>query len=194
MKSQTELQFDAEVRHAADVLREGGLILYPTDTVWGIGADARNAEAVSRIFELKRRADSKSMLALLDSVESLKVWVDHVPPQAMTLIEEATGPLTIIYDSPKGVADNLTAPDGSLGIRITSERFSAELCRALGAPVVSTSANISGQPTPHFFNEICEEIRKGVDYAVSYRRDDLTPCPPSRIVKVSDMGNVTVIR
>lgn len=185
---------DDDIREALATLRKGGIILYPTDTVWGIGADATNPEAVARIYQLKQRADSKSMLALLDSVDSLYRWLENVPETAIQLIEVAVEPLTIIYDSPRGVAPALLAEDGSLGIRITGEAFSRELCRRLGRPLVSTSANISGRPAPAFFNLIEPEVREGVDYVVRYRRDDTSPRRPSGIIKVTDREVINIIR
>lgn len=189
-----EERFNDDVERAVATLREGGLILYPTDTVWGIGADATNAEAVAKIYRLKQREDSKSMLALVDSIDSLHKWISRVPPEALRLIEESERPMTVIYDSPQGVAQNLRAADGSLGIRVTSEAYSRELCRRLGHPVVSTSANISGQPAPALFREIASGIIEGVDYTATFRRDDETRRAPSGIVKVTDDGRVTIIR
>ncbi|MDE5902075.1 MAG: threonylcarbamoyl-AMP synthase [Muribaculaceae bacterium] len=186
--------FKADLQEALATLRKGGVILYPTDTIWGIGADATNPEAVARIYALKRRADSKSMLALVDSADSLYRWLENVPETALQLIDVAVDPLTIIYDSPRGIAPNMLAPDGSLGIRITSERFSRELCRRLGRPLVSTSANISGHPSAPFFGMIEPEILEGVDYVARYRRDDTTPHRPSGIIKVTDRETLTIIR
>lgn len=187
-------KFSAEVTSAADVIRRGGIILYPTDTIWGIGCDATNPEAVARIYALKKRADSKSMLALLDSVEALYGWVVNVPETALQLIDVAISPLTIIYDSPKGVAPNLLADDGSLGIRIADDRFCKALCRKCRVPIVSTSANISGHPSAPFFADIEKEILDGVDHIVDLRRDDTTRKAPSGIIKVRDDETLTIIR
>ncbi|MDE6558296.1 MAG: threonylcarbamoyl-AMP synthase [Muribaculaceae bacterium] len=198
---QKETRYNPESRYnpedlaeAVKTVREGGIILYPTDTVWGIGCDATNPEAVERIYKLKRRADSKSMLALTDSVGSLYRWLKNVPETALMLIDAAVDPLTIIYDSPSGIAGNLLAPDGSLGIRITCESFSEALCRRARIPVVSTSANISGQKTPALFREISEEIINGVDYVVKFRRNDSSRHKPSGIIKVTDDETLTIIR
>lgn len=185
---------DREVTQALSVLRKGGIILYPTDTVWGIGADATNAEAVAKIYSLKRRADSKSMLALVDSVDALYRWLKNVPETALRLIEVSVAPLTVIYDSPQGVAPNLLADDGSLGIRVTNEKFTNKLCRRLGRPLVSTSANISGAPAAPTFDCISPEILKGVDYVVDYRRDDRRHHKPSGIIKVTDRETFKIIR
>lgn len=188
------LDFDLDIRAALDVLRKGGIILYPTDTVWGLGCDATNHAAVSRIYHIKRREDSKSMLSLVDSAAMLERTVENVPDAAWQLIEAATDPITIIYDHPIGLASNLLAPDGSAGIRITSERFSRELCRRLHRPIVSTSANISGQPTSSDFQSIDRDITEKVDYIASYGRDLGRNCKPSGIIKISDGGLFRIIR
>lgn len=185
---------EEDIKNALETLRKGGIIVYPTDTVWGIGCDATNAEAVDRIFRLKRRADSKSMLSLVDSIARLENFVDDIPDAAYQLIEASVDPLTIIYDHPHGIAPNLLAPDGSAGFRITSERFSSELCRRLRKPVVSTSANVSGEKSPAVFHEISQEILDGADYVASTGRDSMHKNPPSGIIKVSDGGVIKVIR
>lgn len=183
-----------DLKQAVETLRNGGIILYPTDTVWGIGCDARNSEAVKKIFSLKKRADSKSMLVLVNNEAMLERYVDDVPDVAWQLIDAAVNPLTIIYDDAKNLAPELLAEDGSVGIRITGEKFSAELCRRLGAPIVSTSANISGNPAPKNFSEISSAIKDGVDYIVEYRQNDTTPHSPSNIIKLSKDGVVKIIR
>lgn len=186
--------FEQDIKNALATLRSGGIIVYPTDTIWGIGCDAANEEAVRKIYELKRRVESKSMLALVDSEAALERSVDDIPEVAWQLIEAAVRPLTIIYDHPRGVASNLLADDGSLGIRITGERFSNELCRRLRRPLVSTSANISGEKAPASFKDISREILDGADYVVSYRRDEDMAAAASNIIKVSDGGLFKVIR
>lgn len=188
------ITFEEDVRRAVDCLRKGGIILYPTDTIWGIGCDAANEDAVKRVYELKKRADSKSMLVLVDSEGMLERSVDDIPEVAWELVDAAVEPLTVIYDHPKGVATNLLAPDGSLGIRITGERYSRELCKRLRRPVVSTSANISGKKSPSSFGEISDEIISGVDYVAFYRRDDDKKASPSNIIKLSEGGLFKVIR
>lgn len=193
MQNET-ISFGEDIRNALECLRKGGIILYPTDTIWGIGCDATNPEAVRKIYELKRRAESKSMLVLVDSEGSLERIVSNIPEVAWQLIESAVNPLTIIYDNPKGVAGNLLASDGSLGIRITGERFSNELCRRLRRPLVSTSANVSGEKSPMNFSEITEDIINGADYVVKYRQDDMGHPSPSNIIKLSDGGLFKVIR
>lgn len=188
------MTFEEDIRNAVKVMKDGGIILYPTDTVWGIGCDATNSEAVKKIYDLKRRAESKSMLVLVDGEGMLDRTVKDIPEVAWQLIEAAVNPLTIIYDHPEHVAKNLLADDGSLGIRITSERYSQELCRRLRRPIVSTSANISGEKSPATFPEISDTILEGVDYVAEYRRDDMQKSLPSNIIKVSDGGLVKVIR
>lgn len=188
------ITFEQDIKNALDTLRKGGVILYPTDTIWGIGCDATNADAVKRIYDLKRRAESKSMLALVDSEAALERTVNDVPEVAWELIEAAVRPLTIIYDHPQGVAKNLLAEDGSLGIRITGERFSNELCRRLRRPLVSTSANISGEKAPASFCDISPEIIDGVDYVAKYRQDEDIKSVASNIIKLSDGGLFKIIR
>lgn len=183
-----------DLQEAVRVMKEGGIILYPTDTVWGIGCDARNKEAVEKIYRLKQRADSKSMLVLVGNEGMLQRTVREVPEIAWQLLDVAVNPLTLIYDGVTGVADNLIAEDGSLGIRMTTDSFSKALCERLGAPVVSTSANISGHPTPHIFSEIEKPIIDGVDYVCRYRQNDRTATSPSNIIKITQGNVVKVIR
>ena len=183
-----------DLKKACDVLRKGGLILYPTDTIWGIGCDATNEEAVQRVYTLKQRADNKAMLLLLGNEARLESYVQEVPEIAWSLIEVADRPLTLIYPGARNLAPNLIAEDGSVGIRITREEFSRRLCEQFRRPVVSTSANISGQPATHTFQEIAEEIKQGVDYIVQYRQDDLTAAQPSSIIKLGAGGLFQIIR
>lgn len=190
-----EIRYEREdMAQALEVLKKGGIILYPTDTIWGIGCDATNEEAVKKIYDLKQRSDSKSMLVLVGSEGELQRNVEEVPEAAWMLIETAVNPITIIYDRPKGIARNLLAEDGSAGIRITSELFSRTLCNRLRRPIVSTSANISGKKTPVTFSEIDEDIKKGVDYIVRFRQNDISRHKSSNIIKVSDSGIIKIIR
>ena len=195
-----EMRYDKEDLQAAlKVLREGGIILYPTDTVWGIGCDATNPEAVAKIYAIKRRQDSKSMLVLLDSAAKLNYYVD-VPEAAEMLLDvqstkdDAAKPLTIIYPNARHLAPNLIAEDGSIGIRITNEPFSKALCAQLKRPIVSTSANISGEPTPRFFREINELILDNTQYCCLFRRQDETEHEPSSIIKINADGTFKSIR
>jgi L-threonylcarbamoyladenylate synthase len=183
-----------EVKKACEILREGGIILYPTDTIWGIGCDATNAGAVHKIYELKRRVDSKALLVLIDHPAKLDTYVEEVPPIAWDLIEVADKPLTIIYPRGKNLAENLTAEDGSIGIRITSEAFSRRLCESFRKPLVSTSANVSGAPSPANYSEIPQAIKEGVDYIVNYRREDTGKARPSGIIKLGPGGLFQIIR
>ena len=183
-----------EVRKCIEVMRKGGVILYPTDTVWGIGCDATNADAVKRVFEIKKRADSKAMLLLVDSADRLARYVGDVPAVAWDMIELAASPLTIIYDGARNIVPALVAEDGSVGIRVTTELFSKELCYRFQKPVVSTSANVSGEPTPGNFGEISREIIDAVDYVVNYKQLEKGKAKSSGIVKLTSNGTVTVIR
>lgn len=183
-----------DLKLAVETIRRGGIILYPTDTVWGIGCDARNENAVQRIFKLKGRSDAKSMLSLVGSELQLEQTVETVPEAAWMLIEAAVHPVTIIYDHPMGLAPGLVASDGSAGIRLTSDPFCRTLCLKAHCPVVSTSANISGAPTPKSFSDIGEEIKQGVDYIVKTRQNETETQKPSNIIKISDSGEFKIIR
>ena len=163
-----------DIKKACEVMAAGGIILYPTDTIWGIGCDATNEKAVQRVYELKRRTDNKAMLVLMDSEAKLDRYVSDVPDIAWDLISVSDKPLTIIYSSAKNLATNLLGADGSVGIRITNEEFSKKLCERFRKPLVSTSANVSGEPSPANFSEVSEVIKEGVDYIVSYRQDDMS--------------------
>lgn len=187
--------FREEIRKAVAVLRRGGIILYPTDTVWGIGCDATNSEAVRRIFELKRRADHKAMIVLVDSLAKLEHHADGIPDVAYDLIEASERPLTIVYDRGVGLAPELLGPDGSVGIRLTRESFSAGLCRALGRPLVSTSANISGEKAARCFAEISREITDNVDFIADYRREEPAGAArPSCVMRLGESGLFKILR
>ncbi len=183
-----------DIKKACDTLKKGGIILYPTDTIWGIGCDATNEEAVKRIYELKQRDDNKSMLVLMDNPAKLQTYVKDVPDIAWDLIDLTDKPLTIIYDGAKNLATNLIAEDGSIGIRITAETFSMELCRQFRKPIVSTSANISGEPSPATFSQIGQTVKNGVDYIVTYRQKEQGKAQPSGIVKLERDGSIKIIR
>lgn len=182
-----------EIRKTTEVLKNGGVVLYPTDTVWGLGCDATNEEAVKRIFEIKKRADSKSMLVLLDDAGRIASYAS-VPDIALDLIEVADKPTTIIYPGAKYLAPSLIAEDGTIGIRITSEEFSKSLIFRFRKPIVSTSANISGEPSPRFFDEISDEIKNAVDYIVDFRQKENKPSAPSCIIKLGMGGEIEIIR
>ena len=189
------LRYDkADLLKAVEILKQGGVIVYPTDTVWGIGCDATNAEAVARIYEIKHRADAKAMLSLVDAPGRLQAYIPEIPSVAWDLMECATRPITIIYPSVRGLAANLISEDGSAGIRITDEPFSKALCAALKKAVVSTSANISGEPTPAFFSQISPAILEKADYVVKFRRNDKTPASPSSVIKLEVDSRFKIIR
>lgn len=175
-------------------MNEGGVILYPTDTIWGIGCDATNEEAVRRVYEIKRRSDSKAMLVLVDSPVKVDFYVQDVPEVAWDLIEVADKPLTIIYSGARNLASNLIAEDGSVGIRVTNEEFSKRLCQQFRKAIVSTSANISGQPSPANYSEITEELKSMVDYVVGYRQEEMGHPKPSSIIKLDKGGVIKIIR
>ncbi len=190
----TKAQQDAEIVQCLKTLSAGGLILYPTDTVWGIGCDATNAEAVKRVYQLKRRDDNKALIVLIDSADHLDHYVIDVPMIARELIDVAVKPLTIIYEGAYNLAPNLMGEGESVGIRIPSDEFCHRLCERYGKPIVSTSANVSGQPTATTFAAIDESIVQGVDYAVNYRRDEATPRQPSNIIMLHRDGTFKIIR
>lgn len=183
-----------DISAAVRCMRQGGVILYPTDTVWGLGCDSADSAAVRRIFEIKHRAEAKALISLVDSVAMLERFVSDIPDVALELAELSTSPVTIVYDRPVGLAPELLAPDGSAALRLTRERYSAALCRALRRPVVSTSANVSGRPTPAFFAEIDRHIIDAVDYVALYRRDDLQPARSSSVIKIGNDASMKIIR
>ncbi len=185
--------FKYDIDKACEVLRAGGVILYPTDTIWGIGCDATNTEAVKRIFDIKQREDSKSMLSLVGSDGMLQQYVKDIPEVAWELIDAAVHPLTIIYDSPQYISEKLLAEDGSAGFRITREAFSKALCLKMRRPIVSTSANISGEKSPSVFKDIPQKIKDKVDYIVEYGRN-AENSKPSNIVKLSNDSVIKIIR
>jgi len=182
-----------EINKAFEVIREGGIILYPTDTVWGIGCDATNAEAVAKIYKLKQRAESQSMIVLMNGEKMMYNVFKNIPEAAWQIIDLSEKPTTLILDEPRNVAANLIAADKSLGIRLVKEPFCFKLMEKMKKPLVSTSANISGQPTPKSFKEISPEIIKGVDYVVNLQHDRIAG-KPSTIIKLTNDSQVKVIR
>lgn len=183
-----------DIKNALKVLRDGGVILYPTDTVWGLGCDATRAEAVRRIYDIKKRADSKSLIVLVNSVTMLSRYVDNPPDIALELAEMTEKPLTVVYDRGRGLAEGVTSDDGSVGVRICSDPFCDELLNAFRKPLVSTSANISGSPAPAVFDEISEEIKGAVDYVCVWRQDDRSRAAASSVIKVSANGVIKILR
>lgn len=194
MNEEEKQKFKQAIDEALKVLNRGGVILYPTDTVWGIGCDATNSEAVKRIFEIKRRSDSKAMLSLVDAVGRVDYYFSRVPEIAWDLWEVADKPLTLILPRARNVAPELIAEDGTMGMRITSEPVSHTLCARLKRPLVSTSANISGEPTARCFADISDEIKQAVDYIIPLRKNETANPAPSGIIKVGDGGEIKVIR
>lgn len=188
------MKTEDDIKKAVEVMRNGGIILYPTDTIWGIGCDATNRDAVERIYKLKRRGDHKAMICLVDSDARLQRYVRNVPEVAWDLLELAEKPTTVILDNAVNLADNLIADDGSIAMRITKEPFSKELCYRFQKPIVSTSANISGEPAAQNYMDISEEILNGVDYVCWSRRQEHKPHNPSSIIKLSENGEVKIIR
>ncbi len=194
MNTPVDAEMCEDIRRAVEALRCGGTILYPTDTIWGIGCDARNAKAVKRVYEIKRRSDSKALITLVGSLPMLDATVEEVPEVAEQLIDVAVDPITIIYDHGTGVAPDLLAEDGSIGVRLTRETFSAALCNAFRGPIVSTSANISGEPAPLDYDSIPQEIKDAVDYVCTSRRDEAPASKASSIIKISQGGLFKIIR
>jgi len=191
---QRDKDINQEIRKCVDVLRTGGVILYPTDTIWGLGCDPTNQKAVEKIFDIKHRSPDKSLLLLVDSETMIERYVEDIPEIAFDLINTADTPLTIIYDKGLGLAQDVCAEDGSVGIRLTRERFTNELCKSFGKPIVSTSANFSGEPSPQCFDEISDELKEKVDYIADFRRDESTPKKPSGIIRLSKGGVIKILR
>ena len=189
---------EEDIRLAVETMRKGGVILYPTDTVWGIGCDATNVEAVKRVYEIKQRDDSKALICLVDSDARFQRYFRQVPEVAWQLIdslkEADAKPTTLVLDGAINLAENLIAEDGSIGIRITNEPFSKELCYRFQKAIVSTSANISGEPAAQNYCDIDPRILEAVDYVCWSRRQEHKPHTPSSIIKLKDNGEVTIIR
>ena len=188
------MKVEEDIKNAVEVMKRGGVILYPTDTVWGIGCDATNADAVARIYKIKKREETKAMICLVDSDNRIQRYVRNVPEVAWDVMNLATKPTTVILDGAKGLAENLIAEDGSIAMRITQEEFSKALCYRMQKPIVSTSANISGEPTAQNYRDISEEIISQVDYVCATRRNEHKPHKPSSIIRLRQNGEVTIIR
>jgi L-threonylcarbamoyladenylate synthase len=188
------MDFISEVEAALNVLRRGEVILYPTDTIWGLGCDATNEEAVKKIYRIKQRDDSKSLIILVGEERDILQYVAAPDLAVFEFIAEQTRPTTIIFDNAINLPDNLIAEDGSIAIRIVRDEFCRHLVKRLRHPLVSTSANISGQPSPRFFDEVSEEIKLAADHVVQWRQEDKTPSQPSQIIKWKENGEYEVIR
>ena len=185
---------EEDLKTAVEIMRKGGVILYPTDTIWGIGCDATNAEAVDKVYKIKKRANNKAMLVLVGKMEDVENYVETVPEMAYQLNELSEKPITIIYDNALNLAQELLGDNSSVGIRVSREVFTQRLCKMLRKPIVSTSANIAGEPSPAFFDEISDEIKSAVDYIVKYRQDDKTPHAPSSVVMLSADNTIKILR
>ena len=183
-----------DIQNCLNTLREGGIILYPTDTVWGIGCDASNPQAIQKIYDLKGRTSSKALITLVGSEVMLERTVLNMPEIAWDLIESANRPLTLIYDEVKGIAPNAIAENGSCGIRLAKDTFCQQLIQRLGKPIISTSANVSGEETPKDFRSISDTILKGVDFVVNYRQNEATNQKSSNIIKLKNNGEIKIIR
>lgn len=187
-------KYEKDIRNAVEVMRKGGIILYPTDTIWGIGCDATRADAVAKVYEIKQRIDSKAMICLVDSANRLQRYIRNVPDVAWDIIELATKPTTLVLDGAANLAPQLLAEDGSIAIRVTNEPFSKELCYRFQKPIVSTSANVSGMPPASCFRDIAPELLEAVDYVCTSRRHEKGGHTPSSIIKLSLNGEVSIIR
>jgi len=188
------LGFDNDIKQCIEILESGGIILYPTDTIWGIGCDAANATAVAKVYALKKRADEKSMIILLADEKELPHYIGASDPKIFDYIKGINKPTTVIYEGAKNLAANLINKDGSIAIRIVKDDFCKRLIRQFKRPIISTSANISGYPPPAVFRDVDAAIKNGVDYIVQHRQDDITPAAPSAIIKWTDDGSLHIIR
>lgn len=186
--------FEDDINRCLEVLKKGGTILYPTDTIWGLGCDATNGEAVRKIYDIKKRDDSKSLIVLVADERDILQLVAAPDLQAFDYLAEQDRPTTMIFDGAIGLPDNLVAADGSIAIRMVRDEFCRHLIRRLRKPLVSTSANISGEPSPQSFADVSAAIKEQVDYIVHWRQEDTTPAVPSRIVKWNGDSGVTIIR
>ena len=188
------VDFEEDIKNCIKTMQEGGVILYPTDTVWGLGCDATNALAVERVFALKNRPKEKSMIVLLAEARDVIRHVAAPHPDIISIVEEFERPTTVVYKNALGFAENVVGIDGSIAIRVTNDAFCKALIKRYRKPIVSTSANISGDPTPAIFAQISDAIKDGADYVVHYRRDDMEARRPSRLVRIGDEGEVEVLR
>jgi L-threonylcarbamoyladenylate synthase len=183
-----------EINNALKVLKKGGIILYPTDTVWGIGCDATNSKAISKVYNIKSRAENKSLIILVDEMDRLQEYVEKVPEQVKDLIQNYHKPLTVVFPKAKNLAKNLIAKDGTIAIRVVNHQFCKQLIKALDKPLVSTSANVSGTTTPIVFRDISDFIKEKVNYVVNIEQEKLNPSSPSTVIKIDDDGNYEILR
>ena len=183
-----------DIENSLRALLDGGVILYPTDTVWGLGCDPSNNNAVEKIFRLKRRQENKSLILLSSSLQMVQEYVLNIPEAVLQIIGSSKNPVTIIYPGAVNLAEGVTAEDGSVGIRITKDKFCLKLINLFQKPIVSTSANISGEPAPAFFDQVSEEIKDSVDYVVNHRRNDRQMHKPSPVIKIDSYGRISILR
>jgi L-threonylcarbamoyladenylate synthase len=188
------ISYEDDIKNSLKVLREGGVIVYPTDTIWGLGCDATNVKAVEKVFSIKARSESKSLIILVDGESMLERYAADIPEIVFELISVSDTPITIIYPAGKNLAGGVCSDDGSVGIRICSEPFCSELISRFRKPIVSTSANISGMPAPGNFDEIEEAIKESAGYVVTYRQDDRQKYKPSPIIQIDKNGSFKIIR
>jgi len=188
------VDFEKDIKQCVQILETGGTILYPTDTVWGLGCNALNENAVDKIFEIKKRPKEKSLVILLAEAKDILQYIAAPHPDIIDIVQHFETPTTVIYEGPLGFPDNVIAADGTIAIRIPDDPFCIALLKRYRKPIVSTSANISGEPTPAFFNMVAQDIVSGADYVVNYRQDDVLPRKPSRLVKINDDGSLHILR
>ncbi len=188
------VEFKNEIEKCLQILKEGGLILYPTDTIWGIGCDATNSKAIQKIYKLKNRSDKKALIILVADKQDIFNYVNDPPQKIFDHLKTAINPTTVIYPDAKNLPSNLINEDGSIAIRIVKDDFCRSLLHQFKKPIVSTSANISGAPSPKNFTEVSDEIKNGVDYIVQHRQDDMNSCESSSIIKLNSDGEIEVIR
>jgi len=188
------MTYEEEIEAAVQILKAGKVMLYPTDTIWGLGCDATNSKAVEKIYKIKQRSENKSLIALIDSEERLKTYVKKVPEIAYDLIRNAANPISIVYPGAQNLAKNAIGPDKTVCIRVTSNEFCKEVVKRLGKAIASTSANISGQPTPLIFSQVSEEIKKSVDHIVGLHQDELKLPKASTIIKMKADGKFEILR
>lgn len=188
------MSYEIDIKNCIKILAEGGIILYPTDTIWGLGCDAENAEAVAKIYAAKKRAENKSMIILVADEKQIDHYAKAPSQKISALLKETEKPLTIIYPDAKNLAENVINEDGTIAIRIVKDDFCEALINKSGRAIVSTSANVSGEKSPAFFNEISDEIKIAADYIVQHKRDDLSPAKPSRILKWNSDDDLITIR
>jgi len=192
--NQKQIDFENDIEQCISVLRKGGIILYPTDTVWGIGCDATNEKSVEQIFQLKNRPDEKALIVLVADEKEVLKHVANTDLRVFDYVKQLQRPVTVVYEGALGLANNLVGKDGSVAIRITNDTFCKHLVKRFRKPIVSTSANVSGQPAARYFSEIKDEIKNGVDYVVKYRQDDNSIASPSMVIKWNKDATVTVLR